>query len=252
MKPACSDAVEAVQGDGNAPSPEMERRSTIMNIKIASLAAASLIAVATPAMAQTAGELPFSGLRVGGEVGYDHIRSGSTEDVDDTSDLKQSVDGVAYGAVVGYDIPAGENLRIGAEASYAGSTAGRDFDNDQPTVFNLGNVQADRDIYVGGRVGFVTSPSTMVYAKAGYTNQRFSVTGTDGTVALDQRLDTDGWRVGGGAEFAVGRNAYIGAEYRYSNYGEGEVDFEGNTPDSSRFNLDTDRHQVVATAGIRF
>ena len=24
------------------------------------------------------------------------------------------------------------------------------------------------------------------------------------------------------------------------------------TPDGSRFNLDTDRHQVVATAGIRF
>ena len=119
-------------------------------------------------------------------------------------------------------------------------------------MFNLGNVKADREIYVGGRVGFVTSPSTMVYAKAGYTNQRFSVTGSNGTVDLSQKLDTDGWRVGAGAEFAVGRNAYIGAEYRYSKYGEGEVDFEGQTPDSSRFNLDTDRHQVVATAGIRF
>ena len=104
------------------------------------------------------------------------LRAGSTEDVDDTRDLKQSIDGVTYGGVVGYDFAAGENLRLGAEASYAGSTAGRDFDNDQPTVFNLGNVQADRDIYVGGRVGFVTSPSTMVYAKAGYTNQRFSLT----------------------------------------------------------------------------
>ncbi|ANY19868.1 hypothetical protein A6F68_01351 [Tsuneonella dongtanensis] len=223
-----------------------------MNTRIASLVAASLAALATPAMAQSASEAPFSGVRVGGEVGYDHIRSGSTEDVDTSRDLKQSIDGVSYGAVVGYDIAAGENLRIGAEASYAGSTAERDFNNANPTVFNLGNVQADRDIYVGGRVGFVTSPSTMVYVKGGYTNQRYSVTGTDGTVALDQKLDTDGWRVGAGAEFAVGRNAYIGAEYRYSMYSEGEIDFEGNTPDSSRFNLDTDRHQVVATAGIRF
>jgi outer membrane immunogenic protein len=223
-----------------------------MITKIASLAAASLVALATPAMAQTASEAPFSGLRVGGEVGYDHIRSGSTEDVDNTRDLKQSIDGVEYGAVVGYDFPAGENLRIGAEASYAGSTAGRDFDNSQPTVFNLGSVEADRDIYVGGRVGYVTSPSTMVYVKGGYTNQRFSLTGTDGTVNLDQRLDTDGWRAGAGAEFAVGRNAYIGAEYRYSNYKEGEYDFDGTTPDGSRFNLDTDRHQVVATAGVRF
>lgn len=223
-----------------------------MNYKIASLAAASLMAMATPAMAQTANEVPFTGFRVGAEAGYDHIRSGSTEDVDDTRDLKQSIDGVTYGGVIGYDFPAGDTLRIGAEASYSGSTAGSDFDNDKPLVFNLGNVKADREIYVGGRVGVVTGPSTMLYAKAGYTNQRFSVTGTNGTVDLSQKLDTDGWRVGAGAEFAVGRNAYIGAEYRYSNYGEGEVDFDGNTPDSSRFNLDNDRHQIVATAGLRF
>ncbi|MGX7925267.1 outer membrane protein [Tsuneonella sp. HG094] len=223
-----------------------------MNTKIASLVAASLAALATPAMAQTADDTAFTGLRVGAEVGYDHIRSGSSEDVDDTRDLKQSIDGVTYGGVVGYDIAAGDTLRIGAEASYAGSTAGRDFNNDNPTVFNLGNVKADRDIYVGGRVGVVTSPSTMIYAKGGYTNQRYSVVGTDGTTTLDGKLDTDGWRAGAGAEFAVGRNAYIGAEYRYSNYSEGEVDFEGTTPDTSRFNLDSDRHQVVATAGVRF
>ncbi len=223
-----------------------------MNTKIASLVAASLAAVATPAMAQTAGDAPFTGARVGGEVGYDHIRSGSTEDVDNTRDLKQSIDGVTYGGVVGYDFAAGDNLRLGAEGSYSGSSAGSDYDNDQPTVFNLGNVKADRDIYVGGRVGYVTSPSTMVYVKGGYTNQRYSLTGSDGTTTLAGKLDTDGWRAGAGAEFAVGRNAYIGTEYRYSKYSKGEVDFEGNTPDGSRFNLDTDRHQVVATAGVRF
>jgi outer membrane immunogenic protein len=251
MKLAPLRPVQRVHGHGTTPDEKWKMELT-MKYKIASLAAASLVALATPAMAQTANEVPFSGVRVGAEVGYDHIRSGSTEDVDTTRDLKQSIDGVTYGGVVGYDFPAGDNLRIGAEASYSGSTAGSDFNNDQPLVFNLGNVQADREIYVGGRVGFVTSPSTMVYAKAGYTNQRFSVTGSDGTTDLSQKLDTDGWRLGAGAEFAVGRNAYIGAEYRYSKYGEGEVDFEGQTPDTSRFNLDTDRHQVVATAGIRF
>lgn len=223
-----------------------------MNTKIASLVAASLAALATPAMAQSAGEAPFSGLRVGGEVGYDNIRSGSTEDVDDTRDLKQSIDGVTYGGVVGYDVAASDTLRIGAEASYAGSSAGRDFNNDQPTVFNLGNVKADRDIYVGGRIGYVTNPTTMLYVKGGYTNQRYSLTGTDGTTTLDGKLDTDGWRAGAGIEKQLSGKAYIGAEYRYSKYGEGEVDFEGNTPDGSRFNIDNDRHQVVATAGIRF
>lgn len=219
--------------------------------KIAMLAATgSLLALSAPAMAQDAA--PFSGFRVGAEAGYDHQRSGSTEDVDTTRDLKQSLDGVAFGGVLGYDAAVGENLRLGAEASVSDSTASWDNNNANPTVFNLGRVEAQRDIYVGGRVGYVASPSTMVYAKAGYTNQRFGLQGSDGTVDLDQRLDADGWRVGAGAEFAVSNNAYVGAEYRYSKYGEAEFDFEGTTPDSSRFNIDTDRHQVMATAGLRF
>jgi outer membrane immunogenic protein len=92
----------------------------------------------------------------------------------------------------------------------------------------------------------------MLYVKGGYTNQRFGIKGSDGTVNLQQSLDTDGWRAGAGAEFALNRNSYVGAEYRYSKYGKAEVNFRGETPDGSRFNIDTDRHQVMATAGVRF
>lgn len=221
-----------------------------MKTSVALLAAASIVAIATPVAAQD--KAPFSGFRVGAEAGYDMLRSGSTEDVDDTRDLNQDIDGANYAAVVGYDAAVGEKLRIGAEASFGDSTASWDNDNNQPTVFNLGRVNAEREIYVGGRVGVVTSPDLMLYAKGGYTNQRFGVEGTDGTVSASQRLDVDGWRAGVGAEYALSDSMYAGLEYRYSNYSEGEVDFEGNTPDSSRFNLDTDRHQVVATVGVRF
>lgn len=217
---------------------------------LAIVATGSLVAIATPAMAQDAA--PFTGLRVGGEVGYDHVRSGSTEDVDDTRDLKQSIDGVAYGAVVGYDADVGGDLRLGAEASIGDSSAKWDNNNGVPNTFNLGRVSADRDIYVGARLGYVTSPNTMIYVKGGYTNARFGIEGTDGTTSLNQRLDTDGYRLGAGVEYALTPNAYIGAEYRYSNYGKGELDFNGDTPDSSRFDIDTDRHQVMATMGYRF
>ena len=221
-----------------------------MKTTIALLAAASIAALATPAMAQD--KAPFSGFRVGVEAGYDHLRSGSSEDIDTTRDINQSIDGVNYAGVVGYDAAVGEKLRIGAEASYGDSTASRDTDNSQPTVFNLGRVEAQREIYVGGRVGYVTSPDLMLYVKGGYTNQRFGYEGTDGTTSASQRLDTDGYRIGAGAEYAFSNNVYGGLEYRYSNYSEGELDFNGNTPDSSRFNIDTDRHQVVATVGVRF
>ncbi len=213
--------------------------------------AAGAAFVSVPAMAQSSDQ-PFSGFRVGAEVGYDHLRSGSTVNIDDARDLKQSLNGVAYGAVLGYDLPAGENVRIGAEASIGSSSAGRKVRNAEPTVFNLGNVEAGRELYVGARLGFVTSPDLMLYVKGGYTNQRFGLRGTDGTVELRQKLDTDGWRLGAGAEYALSDNAYIGAEYRYSNYNKAEFDFRGETPDSSQFDIDTDRHQVMATAGVRF
>lgn len=221
-----------------------------MKTSVALLAAASIAAFATPVAAQD--KAPFSGFRVGAEAGYDMLRSGSSEDVDTTRDLNQDIDGANYAGVIGYDAAVGENLRLGAEASFGDSTASWDNDNNQPNVFNLGRVNAEREIYVGGRVGVVTSPDLMLYAKGGYTNQRFGVEGTDGTVSASQRLDVDGWRAGVGAEYALSDNMYAGLEYRYSNYSEGEVDFNGETPDSSRFNLDTDRHQVVATVGVRF
>ena len=221
-----------------------------MKTTIALLAVASIAAIATPAVAQE--KAPFSGLRVGVEAGYDHLRSGSSEDIDTTRDIDQSIDGVNYAGVVGYDAAVGEKLRIGAEASFGDSTASWDNDDNQPTVFNLGRVEAQREIYVGGRVGYVTSPDLMLYVKGGYTNQRFGIDATDGTTSTSQRLDTDGYRIGAGAEYAFSNNLYGGLEYRYSNYSEGELDFNNNTPDSSRFNIDTDRHQVVATVGVRF
>ena len=69
----------------------------------------------------------------------------------------------------------------------------------------------------------------MFYAKAGYTNQRFGLEGSDGTASASQRLDTDGYRLGVGAEYAFSGNVYGGLEYRYSNYRKGEFDF--NDPD---------------------
>ena len=72
-----------------------------------------------------------------------------------------------------------------------------------------------------------------------------------GTVDTKSNIDTDGYRLGAGVEQAIGTNTYAKLEYRYSNYGEGEVDYV-NGPDSGRFNLDTDRHQVVVGFGLRF
>ncbi len=224
-------------------------RNTI--ILLAATSAVAVAAMPSLAMAQDV-RGAFVGPRVEVIVGYDHNRSGSTVDNDASRDLKQSIDGLTYGVGAGFDAAVGDSLRAGVEAELSESTAKWDDNNGVPNTFNLGRVSADRDIYVGGRIGMVMSPSTMVYVKGGYTNARYGLLGTDGTVIATQRLDTDGYRVGAGVEHQLAGNAYVKAEYRYSNYSKGEFDFNGTTPDSSRFNIDTDRHQVVVGAGLRF
>ena len=221
-----------------------------MNKFVILLASGSaLVAVASPAMAQDAD--PFTGARVGAIVGYDVTKAGSSVDNDTTDSDDQSIDGLLYGVDVGYDFAASPNFVLGVEGEYSESTAKTGFDRGDFEGFGIGNVKAGRDLYAGVRAGFRAAPSTLVYAKAGYTNARFDVRSSDGTVDTTSNIDTDGYRLGAGVEQAIGSNAYAKLEYRYSNYGEGEVDYV-NGPDSGRFNLDTDRHQVVVGAGIRF
>ena len=74
---------------------------------------------------------------------------------------------------------------------------------------------------------------------------------SDGRTELKSNFDTDGYRLGAGVEQAISENTFAKIEYRYSKYSEGEIDVP-NGADSDRFDLDLDRHQVVASVGLRF
>lgn len=214
------------------------------------LAAGSALAIAVPAQAQE--DHSFTGPWVAGVGGYDKNQAGSStdNDADDTDD--QSAEGVVWGGAVGYDVDLG-TMVVGGEAELTESTADTNSLDGDPENFGLGSVEAGRDIYVGARAGFKATPSTLVYAKAGYTNARYGFLGTDGTVEDEQHIDVDGWRVGAGVEQKIGSNAFAKLEYRYSNYSNAEVDFEPEgIPDTDPVNVDLDRHQVMASVGWRF
>lgn len=216
------------------------------------LAAGSMIAIAAPAFAQDTNEA-FTGPRAEVLVGYDQTRAGSATDNDtDNNDDDQSIEGVGYGAAIGYDFGAGGAL-IGVEAEYMDSTADFDNDNGDNEGFGLGRLGAGRDFYVGARAGILATPKALVYVKGGYTNARYDFLARDGQTELQANIDTDGYRVGAGAEYAIGTNTFVKLEYRYSNYSEAERDFgEFDAPDGQDFDIDLDRHQVVAGVGFRF
>ena len=222
-----------------------------MKKMFALLATGSLAALATPAAAQDA-DSPFTGFRVQATTGYDQLRAGSSVDDDLNEDNNdQSTEGVLYGAAVGYDVDLG-GLVIGPEAEISGSTAETEFNNGDFEGFGFGQVEAGRDLFLGARAGAKVGPDLLLYAKGGYTNAKLNILANDGTTEYNEDFDLDGWRAGAGLEYAINPRTFMNVEYRYSNYSEGEVDFDGDLADSDRFDVDLDRHQIMAGLGVRF
>lgn len=216
----------------------------------------AVLGAAFPAAAAQAQEAPppappaegvFSGPRVGAILGYDKLQPGSSEDSDIAGD-DEGADGLLYGGEIGYDWQRGR-LVFGAEAEIAGSTA--KVGNPARANLGFGRVKAGRDLYVGGRIGTTLSPTTLVYAKAGYTNARIDLTASDGTTETGGHFNLDGYRLGLGVERALSPRTYAKIEYRYSNYGGARFEYPsgGNT---NNFGIDTDRHQVAVGVGFRF
>ena len=215
--------------------------------------AAALVAgttlASTPALAQD--RAPFTGPRVEALAGYDNLRSGEEEDGTNTGSNEgdESIDGIGYGIGVGFDFDVG-GLVLGVEGEYAQSEARQEFGETIDGTEFLGNVEVGRDVYIGGRVGFTAGPSTLVYAKAGYTNTTIESAFSSAGGNADFDTSVDGWRLGAGIEQMLGRNLYLKGEYRYSNYNG--LEFDDDLFGDEDFDIDLDRHQVLAGIGLRF
>jgi len=203
-----------------------------MRINLFAAALIASTAIAAPAFAQDS-EATFTGPRVEAIAGWDHVKDDSVYDA--------TKDGVVYGGAIGYDYQIGRAV-VGVEGEITGAST-----KDNATgVLVAGDslrVKADRDLYVGGRIGFVAAPRTLIYAKAGYTNAGFDtryVAGGATPINIHDKDKVDGWRLGAGAEYQINSRFYLKGEYRYSNYS------------SDDNGIDAKRHQVVGGVGVRF
>lgn len=232
-------------------------------LKSIALAGASFVALSTPVMAQDGPD--YSGFRAEALIGYDRVAL----DLDTTFEAETGIDydgehssGAFYGVAVGYDYTAAGFL-FGVEAELNDSTVNEGYAFSETsldgTLLNSGTLDLDagRDIYVGGRLGAAFS-STAYYVKAGYSMARFKAS-ERGTFegqpfANDATLDVEGLRLGAGVERNIGRNSFVKLEYRYTNYGEAKVKSEGEELDADEIFdvIDLDRHQAVVGLGYRF
>ena len=194
--------------------------------RIAAAAVAAAIVSALAAAPATAAAP--SGVRVEAVIGYE---SAELDDFGSRDDVAQS--NVLYGVGVGYDLPVSAALSLGVDLEATESEVAW---REVSTLFSTElNARLGRDLYVGGRITAAVSDGVNVYAKAGYTSVSTTFDFTSPTFAEVRESDEGGVRAGAGLQFAVGRNAYVGAEYRFSSY-----------------DAELTRHQGVGTLGFRF
>lgn len=182
------------------------------------LGAAILFAatISTPAFAQDAAG-NFAGGHVQVVGGVDHLSADGEGET-----------GFMYGIGGGYDFATSGGAVFGIEGEAALSTT-----NQCDVLLNV-CLEAGRDLYIGGRGGFVVARQVLAYAKAGYTNARAVLEDNATGANLDSR-NLDGVRVGAGLEWNGGGPFTVRFEYRYSNY-----------------ESDLSRHQGVVGLGLRF
>lgn len=167
----------------------------------------------------------FRGFRIEAQAGGDRFQSQGIHD-----------DKFAFGGAAGFDGLIGDRIVVGPEVSYWRSRG-------ENVTNPLGGTLAHKSFYeigAGVRAGYLVRPNLLVYGIGGYVNdkQRQGFTGPNnsGTAgAYYNVVHTDGYQLGGGAEYSLTDMFYVGAGYRYSNYAD-----------------HTSRQRVFLSAGVRF
>lgn len=150
-------------------------------------------------------------------------------------------EGMVYGGRLGYDFRVGRRFLLGIDGEVNGLTT----DDDLGPPFPSLSTENGPEAYVGGRATFVLSSRIRLFGAGGYSRTKqgnFVLLDPDpdplgplGQIGTIKR-SFDGFRVSAGGQVLLGRRAFIGAEYRFSDYGD--------------FALR--REQVVASIGFRF
>jgi outer membrane immunogenic protein len=148
--------------------------------------------------------------------------------------------GALYGGRVGYDFKVDRRFLLGVDAEFSDVTTDQDFGF---TGIPGLTAKDGPEYYLGARATFVLSSRLRLYGGGGYarTKEGFFFQSDPnpppfGTVAAG-RDSFEGFRSSAGGQVLLGRRAFLGAEYRYSNYGGAFA---------------RDREQVVGSIGVRF
>lgn len=181
----------------------------------------------------------WSGLYVGAAVGYSsgnstlHLIDSGLPPFD--NNLREQ-----HGAVtVGYDFQIAPRWVAGVFADFALGTT--------EFASQVATIAIDKQWAIGGRLGVLATPSTLLYASAGYTGADLEAK-VGGVIPIASGT-LDGYFVGLGGEQALSRNLSLKVDYRFSAYG----DITDVTQDTGQSTVsDTNVHSLRLGVSYRF
>jgi outer membrane immunogenic protein len=192
---------------------------------------ALLTAAIIPAVAQAQS---FDGPSVGVQGGWVENKVRNPTTALGPVAVDASHDSAVLGAYAAYDKEIGKFVlggEVGANIGTSDSVTGG-------SGANRVTLDSKRSFDLTVRAGYLVTSSTLVYGRAGYTNDRVhtSVTSPTGTASVSE--NRDGWLLGGGVERKLTDHVSARMEYRYADLSEGDHRY--------------DRHQVLTGITYRF
>ncbi len=158
--------------------------------------------------------------------------------------------GIVGDARIGFDIARGRFL-FGIFGSYGLNAMETD-----GSIAGVGSFSLEKgdEWSIGGRAGIIAGNRTLLYILAAYTATEYdlSVRGGNG-FSYDKTTDFDGVTVGGGIEYALTSNVFLGLEYQHTFYGDEKIldIYDAKSNQGLRVIDDLDEDKVMATLKIK-
>ncbi|MFY8093919.1 MAG: outer membrane protein [Niveispirillum sp.] len=177
-------------------------------IASALLGGVALVAVgAAPSLAQS----PFDGAYVGVFTGYSDTNASATSG---TANANIDADAWLYGAYAGYG-KTFDKLYLGAEAELGSAS----LSSNSGTVAGFATkLDANESWGLSARAGYLVADDVLLYGRAGWQRTNYDVTVGTGANRIKVGDNLDGYRLGGGLEYALTDNVLVRTEYNYVNY----------------------------------
>ncbi len=201
------------------------------------------LAAGVPALAQDA-PLNFNGPFIGVQGGWQQDRQ--TLEISNgglLSSASQNKSGLGYGGQIGYDFRLSPQVVLGAEVDLTGRTGTSQLGGSSGLELKQG-----RTIAATARLGYLTTPDSLLYVRGGYANARFTLRDANTNISENR----DGWQIGAGFEQQLMHNVSARIEYAYSRFGNDQLPALASDLGVSDARLKYSRNAVTAGLNFRF